>query len=104
MNNAYYQVSIHASDLHKTAFISPKGLYEWNILLFGLCNAFETFQRLIYAMFSGPLDKILVYLDYILVLAQIFKSICNICNGSLAYHKSINYYPNLPSVSLFGIK
>ena len=32
--------------MHKTSFFTNKGLYEYVIMLFGLFNAPETFQRL----------------------------------------------------------
>ena len=43
LSQGYHQVTIKAKDKHKAAFISRFGLFEWNVLPFGLCNAPSTF-------------------------------------------------------------
>ena len=42
----YHQVEVDAKDRFKTAFLTHKGLYTYNVMPFGLCNAPATFQRL----------------------------------------------------------
>ena len=63
---AYDQVRIANGDIHKTAFLTNKGLYI--VILFGLCNAYVTFQRLINLTFADFINEfVTIYLDNILV-------------------------------------
>ena len=69
--SAYNQVEVHPDDRHKTAFTTPMGLYEYNRMPFGLCNAPGTFQRLMQMIFREELLQILlVYLDDIIVYSD----------------------------------
>ena len=42
--SGYWQVEKTEEARHKTVFCTTEGLYEFNVLLFGLCNAPATFQ------------------------------------------------------------
>ena len=52
----------------KSAFVTTNGLYEWNVLPFGLCNAPSTFERLMDYVLAGlQWDMLLVYLGDVIV-------------------------------------
>ncbi|KAK7898384.1 hypothetical protein WMY93_019237 [Mugilogobius chulae] len=66
--SGYNQVPMAERDKHKTAFCTPFGLFEFNRMPFGLCNAPSTFQRLMERMFgSEHCQSLLLYLDDVVV-------------------------------------
>lgn len=51
---AYHQALMSDEDKEKTAFATSRGgLYQYNVMPFGLCNAPATFQRIIERTLSG---------------------------------------------------
>ena len=54
----------------KTAFVTHHGLYEFTVMPFGLCNAPETFQRVMQVVLAGMEDCCGVYLDDIIVFSK----------------------------------
>ena len=66
---AFFNIPIFPDHVHKTAVITPGGLYEFTRMNFGLRNAPATFQRFINKIF-GDLDFIFAYIDDILVFSQ----------------------------------
>ena len=42
--SGYHQIPMHPPDVEKTTFITPHGLYYYNVMLFGLKNAGVTFK------------------------------------------------------------
>lgn len=69
--SGYNQVPVAEQDKPKTAFCTPFGLFEWNRMPFGLCNAPGTFQRLMQRMFGGQqCQSLLLYLDDIVVFSS----------------------------------
>ena len=74
MPSGYWQIKIAEQDKPKTAFACREGLFEWNVMPFGLCNAPATFQRAMDILLAGLSWKIcLVYLDDVIVFSASFK-------------------------------
>lgn len=74
MMSGYWQIEVDESDKQKTAFTSHKGLFEFNVMPFGLCNAAGTFERLMQTVCAGlRWDICLIYLDDIIVFSSTFE-------------------------------
>uniref|UniRef100_A0A8C7XN19 ribonuclease H n=1 Tax=Oryzias sinensis TaxID=183150 RepID=A0A8C7XN19_9TELE len=73
--SGYWQVEMHPEDQEKTAFTTPLGLYEFERMPFGLCNAPATFQRLMQQCLNGQIaQSLLLYLDDIIIYSPDFSS------------------------------
>ena len=53
LRSRYWQVEMDPKDREKTAFCTPEGLFEFNVMPFGLCNAPATFQQLMDSILAG---------------------------------------------------
>ena len=74
LSTGYWQIPVHPADREKTAFTTHCGLFEFNRMPFGLCNAPSTFQRLMQTVLAGLDGKCcFVYIDDILVCSRTFK-------------------------------
>ena len=69
--SGYWQVEIAQSDKEKAAFCVPDGLFQFNVMPFGLCNALAIFQCLMDTVLAGlHWERCLVYLDDIIILGK----------------------------------
>ena len=71
LRSGYWQVKIKEEDVHKSAFITRYGQYEWLVMPFGMTNAPATFQRAMNNMLNAHLDSfVVVYLDDVLIFSK----------------------------------
>jgi hypothetical protein len=65
---AYGQLLMDENDIHRTAFKTPFGMFEWIVMPQGLCNAPATFQRFMNWILRRYLGQFCaVYLDDIAI-------------------------------------
>jgi len=71
LKNGFNLIRMRAGDEWKTAFRTRYGLYEFNVIPFGLTNAPSTFQDMMNHIFCDMLDLgLIVYMDDILIYAK----------------------------------
>ena len=74
LRSGFWQVPLDPSTKHKSAFITHKGVYEFNRLPFGMMNSPMTFQCLMTKVLKDLNFKIaLVYIDDILIFSKTFE-------------------------------
>ncbi|XP_058208180.1 uncharacterized protein LOC131321193 [Rhododendron vialii] len=67
----YHQIAKYEPDQEKTSFITPRGLYCYSVMPFGLRNAGATYQRLATIMLKKLLGKTMeVYIDDMVVKSK----------------------------------
>ncbi|GFZ15658.1 hypothetical protein Acr_25g0000670 [Actinidia rufa] len=60
----YHQITLHGPDQEKNAFMTPKEVFCYKVMPFGLKNAGATYQRMVTKMFNHVLEKTMdAYID-----------------------------------------
>ena len=75
LRSGYHNIPIRHADKDKTAFITRRGCFRYNVLPFGMSTAPANFQRLMDLVLCGlTYQTCLVYLDDIIVFSADFDS------------------------------
>ena len=101
MKSGFWQVQINKTDKYKTAFTTPFGHYEWNVMPFGLKNAPSEFQNIMNDIFNSFGHFTIVYIDDVLVYSKsidkhwkhLYSFLDTIkCNGLVVSAKKIKLF------------
>jgi hypothetical protein len=104
MKSGFWQIQVHESDKYKTAFNTPFGHYEWNVMPFGLKNAPSEFQNIMNDIFNPYSHFTIVYIDDVLVFSRSIEEHWKHLNKFLHIIKSNGLVVSAPKIKLFQTK
>ena len=104
LKNGYHLIRIKKGDEWKTAFRTRYGLYQYNVMPFGLVNAPATFQDMMNQVLREFLDQgVVVYLDDILIYSRTQKEHTELVRRVLHRLREYQLAVSLPK-SVFNTK
>eukprot|EP00963_Diacronema_lutheri_P010957 scaffold1268_cov387-Pavlova_lutheri.AAC.5 len=90
LKEANYNIRMHPDSVRYTGTITHFGLFEWLVLVMGMCNAVATFQRMMDARFhhiiydkrtvACYLDDLLIYADSFQVMMDTLEEVLQVCD------------------------
>ena len=87
--SAYWSNIPICKDIEKTAFITPRGQYEFCVMPFGLCNAPSTYQRVIDQALKG-VSCSLPYIDDTITHSATFENHLSDLQKTLECYRNAN--------------
>lgn len=75
LKSGYWQVLVQEKDKEKTAFTCHRGLFEFNVMPFGLQTAPQVFQELMGIVLKGLENFSMAYLDDVLIHSETLESL-----------------------------
>jgi hypothetical protein len=103
--SGYWQIPMHLDDVHKTAFLTHRGLFEFLRMPFGLTTAPGTYQMvmddLLQEELRGTTPTVTQYLDDTLLFTVTFEEHLVVLEAVLTKVESIDL-KLCPSKCLFG--
>ncbi|EZG43052.1 RNA-directed DNA polymerase [Gregarina niphandrodes] len=93
MNSGFWNVPIEKGCKHLTAFITPIGLFEFNVVPFGIKNSPAGFQRAMDTCFAPMLsDDVFCYIDDVTIcgndpreILEQLRTFLGLCRGTGFY-------------------
>ena len=76
LNKGFHQIPVNKADMHKTAFCTPWGKFQFARMPFGLRNGPAVFQRLMDSLLHKDLEYSRVYIDDIVVFSTTWEQHC----------------------------
>lgn len=97
LKSAFWQIPLSSASREKTAFAVPgRGLYEFEVMPFGLRNAPQTQQRLMDRVLGPDLEPfVFVYLDDIIIATPTFEKHIEVLREVLSRFQQANLTVNL---------
>ena len=70
LTQGYWQVSVAKDSQPKTGFVTPFGLFQFNVMPFSLQGVLATFQRLMDKVLHGMKEFAAAYLDDVVIFSD----------------------------------